>query len=117
MCIRCAVKEKMSFINYIKTCLKMPKGDSKVVNLRTDNTMANRKRQKDRQHNGQQKKTEGQTTQWPTEKGHKNKTLQRKLKIKQHGLPLKPGLTRGQHGLPLKPGLTRGFRFILLYGF
>jgi hypothetical protein len=30
--------------------------------------MANRKRQKDRQHNGQQKKTEGQTTQWPTEK-------------------------------------------------
>jgi hypothetical protein len=34
----------------------MPKGDSKVVNLRTDNTMANRKRQKDRQHNGQQKK-------------------------------------------------------------
>jgi hypothetical protein len=28
------------------------------------------KRQKDRQHNGQ--KTEGQTTQWPKEKGQKN---------------------------------------------
>jgi hypothetical protein len=39
------------------------------------------RKSKDRQHNGPQKKTEGQTTQWPTEKGQKNKTLQRKLKI------------------------------------
>jgi len=50
--------------------LKIPKRKSKAVNLRsTDNTMANRKRQKDIQYNGQQKKTEGQTIQWPTEKG------------------------------------------------
>jgi hypothetical protein len=42
------------------------------------------KRQKDRQHNGQ--KTEGQTTQWPKEKGKTTiyKTLHRKLKIEQH---------------------------------
>jgi hypothetical protein len=32
-----------------------------------------RKSKKDRQHNGQKKKTEGQTTQWPKEKGQKNK--------------------------------------------
>ena len=55
MCIRCAVKENMSFINYIKTCLKMSKGESKVVNVRrTDNTMA--KRKKDKRTNNDLKK-------------------------------------------------------------
>jgi hypothetical protein len=34
--------------------------------------MAKGKGQKDRQHNGQRKKTEGQTTQWPKEKGQKD---------------------------------------------
>jgi ribosomal protein L44E len=40
----------------------------KEKDRRTDNTMAKRKRQKNRQHNGQMKKTEEQTTQWPNEK-------------------------------------------------
>jgi hypothetical protein len=45
-----------------------------ILPRRTDNTMAKRKShitKKDRQHNGQKKKSyyqEGQTTQWPTEK-------------------------------------------------
>ena len=57
-------------------------------------------KQKDRQYNSQKKKdkrthndlqTEGQTIQWPKEKGHTMvyKTLHRKLKIAQH--ELKPG--------------------------
>jgi hypothetical protein len=29
--------------------------------------------QKDKQHNGQKKKTEGQSTQWPKERGQKDK--------------------------------------------
>jgi hypothetical protein len=35
---------------------------SKEKDRRTDNTMVKRKRQKDRQHDGQKKKTEEQTT-------------------------------------------------------
>jgi hypothetical protein len=35
--------------------------------------MAKRKRQKNRQHNSQKKKTEEQTTQWPKEKVQKDK--------------------------------------------
>jgi hypothetical protein len=35
--------------------------------------MAKRKRQKNRQHNCQKKKTEEQTTQWPNEKGQNDK--------------------------------------------
>ena len=56
-----------------KTSLKISKGYSETEDRRrTDNTMA--KRQKDRQHNGQ--KTEGQTTQWPKEKGEEGQTTQ-----------------------------------------
>jgi hypothetical protein len=70
----------------------------KTLHRKTDNTMAKRKRtnndlqnstQKDRQYNGQQKKdkqwstkhyTEGQTIQWPKEKGQKMiyKTIHRR---------------------------------------
>jgi hypothetical protein len=42
--------------------------------------MAKRKRQKDRQHNGQKKKTEGQTTQWPKEKDRRTDNTMAKRK-------------------------------------
>jgi hypothetical protein len=35
--------------------------------------MTKRKRQKDKQHNDQHKRTEGQATQWPKENGQKDK--------------------------------------------
>ena len=38
------------------------------------NTMAKRKGQKDKQHNGQKKMTEGQATQWPKENDRSNTT-------------------------------------------
>jgi Flp pilus assembly protein TadB len=37
----------------------------------TSNTMTKRKGQKDKQHNGQKKRTEGQATQWPKEKNRR----------------------------------------------
>jgi hypothetical protein len=45
----------------------------KEKDRRTNNPMAKEKGQKDKQHNAQQKRTEGQATQWPQEKGHKDK--------------------------------------------
>jgi hypothetical protein len=57
------------------------------------------KRQKNRQHNGQ--KTEEQTTQWPKEKGQKDK--QRSPK---HTHKTKDGVT----GTPLSIGVNLGAR-------
>jgi hypothetical protein len=54
-------KQELTF-DSIKRCLKIPEGLSEVVNQRTDNSMAKRKR------------TKGQTMIW--------KTIHRKLKIK-----------------------------------
>jgi hypothetical protein len=42
--------------------------------------MAKRKRQKDRQHNGQQKKTEGQIIRWPKEKDRSTDNTIAKIK-------------------------------------
>jgi hypothetical protein len=42
--------------------------------------MAKRKRQKDRQHNGQKKKTEGQIIQWPKEKDRRTDNTMAKRK-------------------------------------
>jgi hypothetical protein len=42
--------------------------------------MAKRIRQKDRQHNGQKKKTEGQITQWPKEKDRRTDNTMAKRK-------------------------------------
>jgi hypothetical protein len=55
----------------------------KEKDRKTDNTMAKRKRQKNRQHNGQKKKTEEQTTQWPKEKDIRteNKMAKRKRRV------------------------------------
>ena len=55
--------------------MKIPKGQLETVyQRRTDNTMA--KRQKNRQHNGQQ--TEEQTTQWPKDRRTDNTMAKRK---------------------------------------
>jgi hypothetical protein len=42
--------------------------------------MVKRKRTKDRQHNGQKKKDEGQTTQWSKEKGRRTDNTMVKIK-------------------------------------
>jgi uncharacterized protein YacL (UPF0231 family) len=52
----------------------------KEKDRRTDNTMVKRKRQKNRQHNGQKKKTEEQTTQWPNEKDRRTDNTMDKRK-------------------------------------
>jgi hypothetical protein len=52
----------------------------KEKDRRTDNAMAKRKRQKDRKHNGQKKKTEGQITQWPKEKDRRTDNTMAKRK-------------------------------------
>ena len=49
--------------------------------------MVKRKGQKGKQHNGQKKRTEGQTTQWPIEKGQKDNQpndKKKRQKEKQH---------------------------------
>ena len=57
-------------------------GVSRAVTRRTDNTMTKRKRQKDRQYNGQKKKTVGQTTQWPKEKDRTENTMAKRKRQK-----------------------------------
>jgi hypothetical protein len=42
--------------------------------------MAKRKGQKDKQHNGQKKRTEGQATQWPKEKDRRTSNTMTKRK-------------------------------------
>ena len=58
--------------------------------------MAKRKRQKNKQHNDQKKKTEEQTTQWPKEKGQKDKQRftkhEHKTKDRVTRTPLKTGV-------------------------
>jgi hypothetical protein len=44
--------------------------------------MAKRIRQKDRQHNGHKKKTEGQKTQWPNEKDMTDNTMAKRNRQK-----------------------------------
>jgi hypothetical protein len=59
--------------------------------------MAKRKRQKNRQHNGQKKKTDEQTTQWPKEKDRRTDNTiakSKRQKNRQHnGQKKKTGQT------------------------
>ena len=51
---------------------------SKENDRRTNNTMAKRKGQKDKQHNDQKKMTAGQATQWPKENDRTSNTMAKK---------------------------------------
>jgi hypothetical protein len=66
---------------------------SKEKDIKTNNAMVKRKRHKDKQCNGQNKKTQRQTMQWSTEKDKdkqcngqkkKTKTNNAMVKIKRH---------------------------------
>jgi len=97
-------------------CFKQEKlQDTKRV-IRSNKSKAHR------QHNGRQKKykqqstkqyTEGQTTQWPTEKVQTTiyKTIHRKLKMEQHEAQLKPGMNSGRVN---KSCFTSGTRRVTL---